>query len=246
MVIKSESEYQKEFLKFVRKHHFFKGSDFAREVPLFYDVKKKKKEKDFFCPDCKVDFVELDKEDRFHLWEAKLLHKEDLIKGKVLGQLLFYDFYFSTYDEEDLTSILIKKGIPKERFSKMKRKKYRPHSWNIVVCGGEGWEIAAGVNPIMWTYHGGLDHYLKKPNHINVFHFFKTSKGFDLKSLWELSVLSPKHMNRESFEKYLQGREGDKKLKIPKDALKVAESVYRSKKGYKVLNKFIGRDWFRP
>ena len=47
---------------------------------------------------------------------------------------------------------LIKNGFDEEIITKKKYEDFHFKTWNILVCGGEGWELCAGINPIMWNY----------------------------------------------------------------------------------------------
>ena len=102
---KDESYYQKEFLKFYKSHPFFCKSYISREIPQYYSFDSPKRVKDEYMPFSITDFIELDSFGNFHLWEAKMLHSDELLKGKAIGQLLFYDFLFHSYPEENLKKL---------------------------------------------------------------------------------------------------------------------------------------------
>jgi len=59
-----------------------------REVPLSYEQDKKRFSKSFEMPDYSLDFLEFDRRGGLHIWEAKWIHDSDLIRGKVIGQLM--------------------------------------------------------------------------------------------------------------------------------------------------------------
>jgi hypothetical protein len=201
---KDESYFQKEFLKFYISHPFFCDSFMSRELPQFYSFDLPKREKDEYTPFSITDFIEIDSEGNFHLWEAKMIHSDELLKGKAIGQLLFYDFLFSTYPEKNLKKLLIENGFDEEIITKKKYEDFHFKTWNILVCGGEGWELCAGINPIMWNYPTLPDNYFKDstPN-LNLFHFYEVSTGFDLKNIWELVIDIPQKLHIEAFSKYM-------------------------------------------
>jgi predicted restriction endonuclease len=104
---KDEPYFQKEFLKFYKNHPFFCGSFMSRELPQFYSFESPGRVKNEYMPYSITDFIEIDSNGHFHLWEAKMIHSDELLKGKAIGQLLFYDFLFHTYPEKKLKELLI-------------------------------------------------------------------------------------------------------------------------------------------
>jgi len=201
---KDESYFQKKFLKFYKSHHFFCDSFMSRELPQFYSFDSPKRVKDEYMPYSITDFIEIDSEGNFHLWEAKMIHSDELLKGKAIGQLLFYDFLFRTYPEKNLKELLIENGFDEKKISNKNYDDFHFKTWNILVCGGEGWELCAGVNPIMWNYPTLPEEYFKDstPN-LNLFHFYEVSSGFDLKNIWELAIDTPQKLHIEAFSKFL-------------------------------------------
>jgi hypothetical protein len=202
---KDEGYFQKKFLEFYKEHPFFEGSFMTRETPQFYSFEETKRIKDNYMPFSITDFIELDRNGFFHLWEAKMLNSDELLKGKAIGQLLFYDFLFKTYPEEDLKALLIDEGFDKNIITKMTYDDFNFKTWNILVCGGEGWELCAGVNPIMWNYPTLPEQYFKESvPKLNLFHFYEVTEGYDLKNIWELAIDFPQKLHKEAFIKYLE------------------------------------------
>ena len=200
---KDESYFQKEFLKFYKSHPFFCDSFMSRELPQFYSFESPSRVKNEYMPYSITDFIEIDSNGHFHLWEAKMIHSDELLKGKAIGQLIFYDFLFHTYPEKDLKKLLIENGFDEAIISHKMFDDFHFKTWNILVCGGEGWELCAGINPIMWNYPTLPEQYFNEstPN-LNLFHFYEVSKGFDLKNIWELSIDVPQNLHVEAFSKY--------------------------------------------
>lgn len=201
---KDEPYFQRKFLNYYKTHPFFQGSHFVREVVLQYNFNRTEKIKDEYEPYSQLDFIELDKSGNFHLWEAKILHKDSLKRGHVVGQIMFYDFLFNTFNKEIIRNILVEKGFNEKQIRSKVDADFKFKTWNILVCGGEGWEISAGINPIMWTYPSLREMYFadKCPN-LNVFHFYEVTGGFDLKNIWELNTNKPQMLHKEAFIKYL-------------------------------------------
>lgn len=212
--VDKERTYQKKFLEYVRQidpdslhGSYLGGSTFFEEVPLYYDVMKMISQKDVFMPDYRADLVEVDSNLNFHLWEAKIIHADDLIRGKVIGQLIFYDFLVSTYGRQKIVEILLKKGLISEVADAIleKEQKMSFDTWNVLVCGGEGWEIAAGVNPIMYSYPAIGEQYIAKSQaSLNIYHFYEIPTGYDLKHIFELSIFYPHNLHPFVYERYLQ------------------------------------------
>jgi hypothetical protein len=202
---KDESYFQKEFLKFYKNHPFFCKSIISREIPQYYEFDSPERVKDENMPFSITDFIELDSYGNFHLWEAKMLHSDELLKGKAIGQLLFYDFLFQSYPEDNLKKLLIEYGFDESIISNKNFDDFHFKTWNILVCGGEGWELCAGINPIMWNYPTLPEQYFKDsvPN-LNLFHFYEVSSGFDIKNIWELSIDNPQNLHIEAFSKFLE------------------------------------------
>lgn len=208
-----EREFQSQFIRYARsmpqdnRHAIYlKESQFFDEVPLFYDQRKTISARDVLTPDYRADIVELDKHGSLHLWEAKVLHCDDLIRGKVVGQLVFYDWLFSSAASSTVVSALRKKGMAEVDCRRLARRSHlKFKTWNILVCGGDGWELAAGHNPIMWTYPPLKEYYFQddKPE-INVYHFYACSTGYDLRHLFELSIFFPENMHGEAYSAFLQ------------------------------------------
>jgi hypothetical protein len=231
----TESEYQRNFVEVFPSDlahlPWLRDSIFFREVPLRHELGKLKPSKDLFMPDTKADFIELDAKGRLHLWEAKLLWADDFQKGMVVGQLLFYDWLFRTDESKSWLNLKPCNLTTSEVRSRLERAECRFHSWNILVCGGDGWELAAGVNPNAWTYTALNDEYLRDDSPaLAVYHLFHTKSGFAIRNLWQLSVDDPQHMHPDSLGAYLAAGYGHS-----------AGDGDREKLPHDLMLKFIGR-----
>ncbi|AFZ60297.1 hypothetical protein H6G54_08020 [Anabaena cylindrica FACHB-243] len=208
----SEKFYQKQFLNFIKtvpNNSYLYGSQFIEEVPLRYDTENSvaRGEDIKFMPDYRADIIEIDSELNLHLWEAKLLHADDLLKGKIIGQLLFYDFLFSTNPISSNIDILRAKGIDETILNELAKKDSLDFkTWNILICGGQGYEISAGVNPIIWTYVGGLERYLNEGFIVDTWHFYETQEKYDLKNIWDLSIYKPELLHPDAYQAFLDSK----------------------------------------
>jgi hypothetical protein len=218
----NESEFQREFMKFVPT--FRPTSVFAPHVELKYEVGKYGRGKAFGLPDTVPDVIEFDAYEQFHLWELKMIDAPELWSGKFFGQIMLYNFLFETEswsellgrfaicaDRKDdfvgdvgrvLTHLVgygdgkseAQEGDPKARFS----------SWNLCVCGGDGYELAAGVNPVIWSYWVIADEYFVKSRvpPLRVWHFFETSIGYEIRDMSTMTVLEPGSLHPEAFKAF--------------------------------------------
>ena len=142
---RKEAWYQSRFSKLVAECNpervvtpLIHGSRFYREVKLQYDMEEGSGGSEM--PNASVDFIELDAAGKLHLWEAKLLHSYELISGRVIGQIMFYDWLFRTYQRELLRPHLVESGLNPDEIEGFNNPEedIRFCSWNILVCGGEG------------------------------------------------------------------------------------------------------------
>ena len=77
-------------------------------------------------------------------------------------------------------------------------------TWNLCICGGSGYELAAGYNPIAWSFWIAAEEYFKKTMpEFKIWHLFSTQDGFVLKEMSELSLDEPSTLHPESLEAYL-------------------------------------------
>ena len=220
----SEGKLQKEFLKYVRDEaekadSLFHESWFCEEFFLPYEIDRRRAQKDTRMPDYRLDVLEVDRYGRFHLWELKKLDDSDLLTGKVAGQIIMYDFLFSTSDARIIRNRLRNKNIPNNVLAKVDTRhsldslddenahsKLEFQSWNIVAVGGLGFECAAGENPIMWTYVTFGESYLQDRHTLTPWHFFPVRSGYYLSTFWELSIFYDEGLHPDAWEEYLRTR----------------------------------------
>ena len=104
----TENEYQIELLNWFsinQKHDCYVG-----KLPLRYQIGKYFKGKTLGMPDCELDIVSVDSHQDFHLWELKKLNSNELNTGKFMGQLMLYDFLFTTEPWNELFGRFCTKG----------------------------------------------------------------------------------------------------------------------------------------
>ena len=225
-----ESDYHSIFQKLANRGKdipFLKNSKFFNEVPIRYEIGKTKPAKDYFMPDMKIDILEVDQNNNFHLWEAKKIDSDELVKGKVLGQCMFYDFLFRTDEERTWTKIPPCKNADSITKNTLESAPLEFKSWNILVCGGEGWELAAGVNPHIWTYSIVNDDYFRDScPKISVYHLFETKSDWCLKNLLDLSVNCPRSLHPDSYQAYLNSEDSSTQEAVVDNQEELSPELY--------------------
>jgi hypothetical protein len=200
-LIKSERFYQENF-DGCEKPKYLAGSTFYREVPLSYSQSLEIRGTNEM-PNASMDFLELDAKGFLHMWEAKKLHSYELKSGRVIGQMMFYDWLFRTNSDEHYQEIFSSAGIPSEVVQS-----YEIKSWNVLVCGGYGYEIAAPLNPVIWNYPTiPHEHYFKEDAPcLCVWHLFhkKYSKSLAVEPIWHLTIFYPEKVHPEAFLAFLE------------------------------------------
>ena len=194
---------------------------YAPHVQLRYDIGKYSKGKDFTMPDTIPDVIEFDEQHNFHLWELKLITSSEAWNGKFFGQMMLYNLLFSTEPwnellgrfafagqkpdfKGDIGKVLAHLGsygngeIAEETDPNADFK-----SWNLCICGGSGYELAAGYNPVAWSFWIIAEEYFKEtmPD-FKIWHLFSTQDGFVIKEITELSLYEPSSLHPESLEAY--------------------------------------------
>lgn len=213
----TENEYQIKLLEWLSYNPFH--NCYFGKLPLRYEIGKYRQGKLLGMPDCELDIVSVDPQSNFHLWELKKLDSNELNTGKFLGQMMLYDFLFSTEPWNELLGRFCKKGDSKQpqlvgdlqviidailintddnntECADENRSEVIGgdavcsfKSWKVVVCGGKGYELAAGYNPIIWSYLTFKEQYFNEnAPPLEIYHFYETSKGFELRELSTLSL----------------------------------------------------------
>ena len=188
----TERSFQKKFIEYVRPKNL--ESKFIQEFPLYFGAKTKKNKATRSCfPQYNVEVLQIDKNLDFHLWELKNWNsargKEDLITGKVIGQIVFYDNHFMGNNKEEILNQLSAKGVQPEVLKNIEEKDqaelgFNFKTWNILVCGGEGWEIIDLKEPYLYL----SKRYFKDITpQINLYQFYQTPrKNWDVRHILQI------------------------------------------------------------
>ncbi|WP_374763365.1 hypothetical protein [Yunchengibacter salinarum] len=202
---RSEKFFERKFTIIAKEK--FPDRIFMNNFPLYYSQDKTRGKRE--VPLYLCDLIEIDERGNFHLWEMKIFTSDQIHRGDVIGQLISYNFLFNTWrklqnSEEFINDVFLnegrKHGYKKEHIKKLLNpEKIKLKSWNIVACGGIGYEFAAGYNNIAWHLYSDFS-YLDKNDgiHRNFWHFYETENGFDLRSIWELNALKPSFFSIDS------------------------------------------------
>jgi hypothetical protein len=80
------------------------------------------------------------------------------------------------------------------------------------VCGGEGYEIAAGINPVMWNHHlVPKDYFTEQAPKVCTFHLYhdqsNNEESLIVQDIWHISIFNPSHMENNALLAYLQSDE---------------------------------------
>jgi hypothetical protein len=204
----SENEFRDRFVEHAaspKGPEYLAGSEWCTEVDLFFDTSQSSPNKSTQLPDYRADAIEVDREDRLHLWEAKKLHKRDLLTGKVLGQLIFYDWLATTTSPDPLIRRMRDKGLSEESAQALRGSATPAFTtWNILVCGGGGWELGAMFNAIYWTYANVSEEYFQSEIPINVFQFYIVNGQPRLAMIWDQSLIYGEEMDPDSYALFFQ------------------------------------------
>ena len=203
-----------EYRSLVAKKLSGENRTIVEELQLRYDIGSYKMGKIFGMPDFSCDIISFDENEEFHLYELKILENNEIWTGKFFGQLLAYRFLFRTEPWNELAGrfamrnskkpglvhgcigrILVHLGSYGTReVAKPNDKNAEFKSLNLIVCGGNGYELAAGFNPIIWSYWVEFELILKEIKvDFNIYHFYKDNDIFYLDHLCKLSVDDDSH-----------------------------------------------------
>ncbi|MFM7713193.1 MAG: hypothetical protein ACKO7A_10875 [Microcystis sp.] len=223
-----EDDFQAAFLELMASQ--YPDRVFAPHVQLKYEIGKYSKGKDFTMPDTIPDVIEFDEDKNFHLWELKLITSSEVWNGKFFGQMILYNFLFSTEPWNELVGRFAFSGqkpsfkgevgkilihlasygsgeIAEESDANANFK-----TWNLCICGGSGYELAAGYNPVAWSFWIIAEEYFKRtmPN-FNIWHLFSTQDGFVLRQMTDLSVDEPETLHHQALSAYLALHDNEEK-----------------------------------
>lgn len=215
----NENAFQRKFLDLIAAS--YPERVYAPHLDLKYQIRKFHKGKSFGMPDTILDVVEFDEDNNSHLWELKLLNSNELWTGKFFGQMMFYNFLFSTEPWSELCGRFSFSGTKSEfrgnvgkilshlaGFGKgqVARKK-DPHasfkSWNVCICGSDGYELAAGFNPVAWSFWIIAEEYFRESiPPLRIWHLFSAEGKFVLTEVKKLNIRKPRSLHPAALEAY--------------------------------------------
>ncbi|MGE5503844.1 MAG: hypothetical protein ACM31L_05425 [Actinomycetota bacterium] len=141
------------------------------------------------------DLVEIDGGGRLHLWQFASVRGPDLLGGTLIGRMFACSRVLRLTAAEALKT-RIEKGARRRRYDTaderfrhvLRRIRHQFDSWNIVACGGKGCELAGHDGNLLWQLYAPLGRDVDQVRDVNTWHFYQTGTGFDLRSIWDLSV----------------------------------------------------------
>ena len=218
---KNETAFQREFLNHMANE--YPDRVFVPKLDLKYDIGKYTNRKSFGMPDTILDVVEFDERKEFHLWELKLLTSNEFATGKFYGQMMLYNFLFSTEPWNELAGrfafagqrkgfvgdigkiLSYLAGFGTGEVAKESDKHASFSTWNLCICGGSGYELAAEFNPIAWSlWIIGEEYFHTKMPSIKFWHFFETKQEFALMEMENLSVDEPQSLHPDALAAFLR------------------------------------------
>jgi hypothetical protein len=145
-----------------------------------------------------ADLVELDGDGRFHLWTFASIYSPDLASGEPIGRLFAFDRVFRAADRA-VVSQRITEAARRRRYDtgcpwlqrRLARLRAEFASWNLVVCGGRGCELAGTDDNLLFQLYAPLSDMVGAIRDVNTWHFYQTDTGFDLRSLWDVATPMP-------------------------------------------------------
>ena len=93
----NEKDFENEFVDLARRN--YPNRVFIQSFEMPYDEKIPKGVHEM--PRYIADVLEIDELGQFHVWEHKLYNSREIWAGQVIGQLICYDFVFSTTQAMD-------------------------------------------------------------------------------------------------------------------------------------------------
>lgn len=158
-------------------------------------------------PDHYLDIISFDK-GKYHLYELKMIDAADLWNAKFFGQIMWYRFLFQTEPLNELIGRFAKRaenshlvqgnigeilsdlaslGNGEDAHETYARAKFS--SLNLIVCGGDGFELAAKFNPAIWSFWVYFSDILKPLDvEFHVYHAFMNEGQLEFFHIRELTI----------------------------------------------------------
>lgn len=172
----TESIYQKKFLSCIAPNEFPKHT-FINNFAIEFDsnnILGTARSYEPTMPNIILDFLSIDENGCYHLWEFKKMSCDEYRKMKVLGQLICYQFLFETDNFENIRNKIIKTIGEDNTLTNLLDKQLNFSSINLFLCGGNEDDL---FSPILTT----ID---VKGNDIfdGIFHIYHIDKKFHFES----------------------------------------------------------------
>lgn len=179
-------------------------------------------------PDTIPDVIEFDENENLHLWELKLITSSEAWNGKFFGQIMLYQFLFISEPWNELVGrfafsgqkpdfkgdvgkiLMHLAGYGKGEIAEETDPNPNFMTWNLCICGGSGYELAAGFNPVAWSFWIIAEEYFKEamPD-FKIWHFFLTSDGFILRKMTDLSLDESSSLHPDALTAYQSLMKGE-------------------------------------
>jgi hypothetical protein len=218
----TEQEFQNVFLSYL--HTLRPTSVFITGLDFRYEIGKYHKGKTLGMPDTKFDIVEFDAQENFHLYELKLIESMEIWTGKFFGQIMLYDYLFSTEPWNELFGRFITRINADKNSVRGEWERLTGHlafdygqgevaddndttayfsSWNLVICGGKGYELAGGFNPVIYSFWTFPELYFKDSvPQFDIYHFYKDNDHFMLRLLDEIGLYQTNGLTEYAKEQF--------------------------------------------
>lgn len=139
-----------------------------------------------------ADMVEIDCAGRAHLWLFASLYSPEAMTGALIGRAFACSQVLAMADKAALRG-RVERAARRRRYDvstshfahTMERLRRRFETWNLVVCGGKGCELAGRDDNLLHRLYAPLSETVGRD--VNTWQFYQTSTGFDLRSLWDVA-----------------------------------------------------------
>lgn len=141
-----------------------------------------------------ADMVEVDFTGRVHLWLFASIYSPEAVTGALIGRAFACSQVLGLTDAKPLRG-RVEKAARRRRYDTageqfrhmLPRLRHRFDSWNLVVCGGRGFELAGREDNLLHRLYAPLSEMIDTTRDVNTWHFYQTATGFDLRSLWDVA-----------------------------------------------------------
>lgn len=138
------------------------------------------------------DLVEIDASGRMHLWLFSSVYSHEFVTGSIIGRLFACAHAARLAPPQVLRSRVEAAARRPNSGPGALPPRLRPafESWNLVVTGGSGCELAGREDNPLHRLYAPLSSAIGTVGDVNVWQYYQTSTGLDLRSLWDLAAFS--------------------------------------------------------